>query len=182
MKTWKPVDEFPGYEVSRSGEVKSLNYNREKRVQLLKPSYDHSGYLKYGLAKNNKIYNRSAHRLVALAFIPNPQNKPCINHKNGIKTDNRVNNLEWCSISENNIHSIKVLGRKVPPPFFKGKKGKDIPYSRPIRQIDKNTDEVVCEFESCTEAFEKTGIGNSQIGKAAKGIQKTAGKFKWEYI
>lgn len=183
MKTqWKPVLEFPGYEVSNKGEVRSLNYNREKKVKLLTPTFDKNKYLKVGVTKDKKLYNRYVHRLVATAFLPNPNNKPSINHKNGIRTDNKVSNIEWCTEKENSIHSVRVLGSKVPPPFFKGKKGKDLPYSRQVRKLDKNTGEVLGEFECCTEAAEKTGVGNSQIGKAAKGVQKTAGKFKWEYI
>lgn len=179
---WMPVLEFPGYEVSSNGEVRSLNYNREGKTKLLTPSFDKNKYLKVGVTKEKKLYNRYVHRLVAAAFLPNPENKPSINHKNGIKTDNKVSNIEWCTVSENNKHCIRVLGRKVPPPFFKGKRGKDIPYSRPVKQLNKKTGEVLGVFESCTEAAEKTGIDNSIIGKAAKGVQKTAGKFKWEYI
>lgn len=179
---WLPVLEFDGYEVSNKGNVRSLNYNREKKIKVLKPTFDHSKYLKVGLTKNKKIFNRYVHRLVAIAFLKNTENKPCINHKNGIKIDNVVENLEWCTIAENNRHCISTLGRKVPPPFFKGKRGKDIPYSRPVNQIDKHTGEILAVFECCAEAAEKTGIDNSSIGKAAKGIQKTAGKFKWQYI
>lgn len=179
---WKQISEFAGYEVSDIGNVRSLNYNRENKVKLLTPSFDRCKYLKVGVSKNKKLYNRYIHRLVAIAFLQNPEDKKIINHKNGIKTDNRVENLEWCTVKENNVHCIRVLGRKVPPPFFKGKKGSDIPYSRPVAQICKKTAIVLCEFESCAEAANKTGVDNSSIGKAAKGIQKSAGGYKWKYL
>lgn len=78
----------------------------------MNPPKTPAGYFQIGLYKNNVRYFIGVHRLVAEAFIPNPNNKTCINHKNGIRTDNRVENLEWVTYSENMKHSYSVLKRK----------------------------------------------------------------------
>lgn len=94
--------------VSDTGLVKSLPRYRCKGG-ILKPN-TYAGYCRVRLGKNSKLL--SIHRLVAEAFIPNPENKPHINHKNGIKSDNHVKNLEWCTAKENCQHSINVLNNK----------------------------------------------------------------------
>lgn len=91
------------YSVSNNGDVYS---KRNKR--LLKPKKSKSGYLRVGLSVHGKVKMESIHRLVALAFIPNPDNKPTVNHINEIKTDNRVENLEWATNAEQNIHGTRI--------------------------------------------------------------------------
>jgi glucan-binding YG repeat protein len=110
---WKDI---PGYEylyqVSNYGKIKSLNRKcttksnsfRLHNEKLLKLNIDKYGYVRTGLFKN-KVKLWCVHRLVAICFIPNPENKLQINHKNGIKTDNKVENLEWCTQSENMTHA-----------------------------------------------------------------------------
>lgn len=105
---WKDVIGFEGkYQISNFGRIKSLNYNNTHKEKIMKLSLDKYGYTKLSIAKNNKDYSKTIHRLVAQAFIPNPENKSQINHKNGVKTDNRVENLEWCTVSENHKHAFK---------------------------------------------------------------------------
>lgn len=115
MEIWKDINEYEGlYQISNTGRVKSLERMAKIRwdgkyrtiPEKIKTPNCRSGYLRVGLSKDgkNKIY--SVHRLVAEAFIPNPHNKPYINHKNGVKIDNRVSNLEWCTHSENKKHSF----------------------------------------------------------------------------
>jgi len=100
---WKPITNYEGlYEISNTGRVKSIRKNK-----ILKRS-NVTSYFRVILAKGNKKYTLSAHRLVAEAFIPNPHNKPQVNHINGIKNDNRVENLEWVTQFENMKHAIEM--------------------------------------------------------------------------
>ena len=115
-EVWKDVKDFGGYKVSNNGRVKSLDrYVVDKNGKrmfyngiYLKQHVDKDGYLRVQLNKEGKGYNVGVHRLVLLAFVPNPENKPQVNHKNGIKNDNRLENLEWCTNSENQLHAIEI--------------------------------------------------------------------------
>ena len=103
MEIWKDIKGYDvHYQISNFGRVKSFKSNK-----ILKSKIGSSGYLQIVLCKNCTRKNQLIHRLIALYFIPNPDNKPCTNHKNGIKTDNRLENLEWATYSENTIHSFK---------------------------------------------------------------------------
>jgi hypothetical protein len=106
---WKDVKDFEGlYQVSNLGNVKRLVSKRVFAERLISSSIDRYGYVKRVLCKDGKMYYFTEHRLVANAFITNDFNKPTVNHINGIKTDNRVENLEWCTNKENTQHSIKI--------------------------------------------------------------------------
>jgi RNase adaptor protein for sRNA GlmZ degradation len=114
MEVWKKVlDSNEKFEVSNFGRVRR-SYKNHKRV--LKCGYNSFGYKHVGVNYTLKI----VHRLIAVAFIPNPENKPCVNHKNGIKDDNRVENLEWTTYLENNLHAIETGLRSKNPnkPFW----------------------------------------------------------------
>ena len=97
------------YEVSNTGLVKSLIHKWGKRLipKIMSLMSDELGYKRVSIRKNGRTYTFLVHRLVAIAFIPNPENKPQINHKNGIPSDINVGNLEWCSDLENKIHASK---------------------------------------------------------------------------
>lgn len=121
---WKEIPNYEGiYEVSDKGEIRSVtrtvNHNngvvRVLRSYILKQTTKKEGYKSCCLSKNNKKSSFYVHRIVAKCFINNPENKSCVNHKNGIKTDNYVSNLEWCSYSENETHKANELciGKKV---------------------------------------------------------------------
>lgn len=99
MEVWRIIEEFPNYEVSNLGKVRSLRTGK-----LLKYDLYEQGYYRVQLYKNNKKKNRRVHRLVALTFIPQIQDKPDVNHKNLNKLDNSAANLEWVTWEENNEH------------------------------------------------------------------------------
>lgn len=104
---WKDVSVLDNlYEISSNGNLRRKSIEKEKENKSLKSFPDKDGYLKVCINLNG-YKNLAIHRLVAIHFIPNPENKKEVNHKNGIKTDNRILNLEWCTRRENQIHAIK---------------------------------------------------------------------------
>ena len=117
MEIWKPIQGYEEYyEVSSEGNVRSKDRIRANGIPIkgkqLKPNVLKDGYAQVTLVVNGKPKCMKIHRLVAIAFIENPENKPQVNHKNGIRNDNRVENLEWVTISENHRHAFAVLGKK----------------------------------------------------------------------
>ena len=103
MEEWKVIDGYDDYYVSNLGRIKSL---KGKNPRILKQNFNAHGYLQVSLSKNNIRKTYRVNRLVANAFISNPNNLPQVNHINCDKTDNRVENLEWCSISHNTKHAF----------------------------------------------------------------------------
>jgi len=95
------ISGFPNYTISKDGIV------RNRRGVVIYVSKSKKGYVRCTLSHKGKKQKPYIHRLIALHFIPNPENKPCINHKNGNKADNRIENLEWCTIIENNKHAVE---------------------------------------------------------------------------
>ena len=137
MELWKAVEEYWGYEVSNEGSVRSLDRwvefkdGRRRRFAgtRLKAHRTARGYLQavgIGLRHGGPAVNPYIHRLVATAFIANPGKRRTVNHKNGDRTDNRVENLEWATHSENQLHAYRELGRV---PHWLGKTGRMHPKS-----------------------------------------------------
>lgn len=139
------------------------------------------GYLFFSICKDGQRKNMKVHRLVASSFIPNPNNYPVVNHINGIKADNRVENLEWCTYSENTLHAFRT-GLLKPQITMKGRFGKLNPNSKSIKCINKITGEVIKIYDSKADASRELKIHPESISQCATGRTKTAGGFKWEYI
>ena len=118
MEEWKEIPGYEGlYEVSNTGQVRSLdrydNRNCFRKGKVLSPGKDTNGYLQVILSCNGKHKSIKVHRLIAQAFIPNPDNLPEINHKNEDKTNNRVDNLEWCDATYNiNYGTARIRGKE----------------------------------------------------------------------
>lgn len=132
------------------------------------PAQKQNGYLQIAFRNGNKPRKHfNVHRLVAKAFIENPLNLPCINHKDENKTNNRVDNLEWCTAKYNNHYGTNI-----------DRRAKAI--SKPVLQYDKFGN-FIKEFESERIAAKETHTNKTSICSVCKGKRKTAGKFVWKY-
>lgn len=149
------------YLVSNLGNVRSVNRNI-----IMKPC-PRNGYDSLGLSCGGKSKNFMNHRLVAMTFCSNVNQEKNVNHKDGNKPNNSSSNLEWCSSSENVIHSQKVLGK--------------IRSTKPVRQLDLDGN-FIREFISAAEAERITGISAKHIPSVCNGSRKSTGESKWEYV
>ena len=163
MEIWKNIDKR--YSISNMGHVKSNYANKEK---ILKPYLNRNGYLMVDIRSRNKRKSESVHRLVANAFLPNPDNLPEVNHKDEDKTNNCVDNLEWCDRKYNCNYGTRNI-RKA-----EGCKKK-------IYSVDKSNNKL--HYNSVIEASELSGIPRSNISKVLSNNypHKTAGGFQWFY-
>ncbi len=163
---------YEGYQVSNLGRVKSLNYNHTGKSRVLKCVPSTNGYLVVCLHNNMKTKNYKIHRLVAEAFLPNPDNKPEINHKSEDKLDNRVENLEWVWHKDNCNHGTR--NKRI------GEKNKNGKCSKKVIQYSLDG-EFIKEWVSVREIQRQLGYSNGNISDCCRGIKKSAYGFKWEY-
>ena len=172
---WKDIKGYEGmYKISNFGRIKSLermvksnnnNYRKIKEI-ILKQRKDKYGYYKVSLNKDSKSKLYFVHRLVAQAFISNPNNYLCINHKDENKENNEVNNLEWCTVKYNNIYGSRINRTKEKLKI-------------PVKQYDLNGN-FIKKWDSAIEIYNKLGYDFSLIRKCCKNNRYSAYGYKWE--
>ena len=163
MEVWKDIEGYEGlYQVSNLGNVKSFprHGTRTNQVFFLSQSKDSKGYMRVWLSNGKVQKNFKVHRLVASAFVENPNNLPQVNHKDENKQNNSLLNLEWCNRKYNCNYGTR---------------------------LDRQRKRVFCkelneEFADAREAQRKIGVLKSSIQKCCRGAQKTAGKMHWQYV
>ena len=152
----KKIADFD-YEVDRQGNIYRIGNDKPKYQ-----SVNRDGYKVVGLWKNNKSTAKTVHRLIALAFLPNPENKPCVNHINGDKQDNRLENLEWATYSENTIHSFEN-GLQVAP------KGEEVYNAKHTNEQIHEICKLMEEGLRNIEIIEKLGVPKSLLKNIRNG-------------
>lgn len=185
-ENWKLIQGYGNrYAISDFGRVASLSrkvFNHigfiEKPSRILKTHIDKKGYVRTYIDKGDgKTKCVPIHRLVATAFIPNLENKPQVNHIDGNKLNNCVDNLEWATNKENQIHAVKMKLND----HSKYESGRR---KRPVLQIDKDSGEVIAEYESISKAGEIMGCKNPcNIGACCRGAygRKTICGYMWKF-
>lgn len=188
---WRDIKGYEGlYQVSNFTRVKSCDRFVFKSMELkddlknlkeklLVANVCGTGYKKVVLCKNGEIENKNIHRLVAEAFIPNPDNKPCVNHIDCDKTNNNIENLEWCTQSENAFHAHRN-NLTTPSMYWLGVHGKNNPLSKVIYQFTKEK-ELIGMFYGSTEVESILGIHQGNVSLCAKKSRNFAGGFRWSY-
>ena len=184
MEEWKSLVGYEGcYEISSIGRIRGLerqchinchgtSANRFVPSIIISQRYDRDGYLRVHLSKNGKRTSELVHRLVAKTFIDNPNNKPQVNHINGRKDDNRVENLEWCTASENVTHAYRTGLCGI------------IYNSKPVAQLDEEGN-ILAVFESASKAekaFKGVCKGSSNILKVCRRGYGHRHGFGWKTI
>lgn len=179
LEIWKEIEGYPLYMASNMGRVKSFRKYSEGKI--IKPSINSEGYLHIGLyGKTHRL-----HRIIAKTFIPNPENKPEIDHINGDRTDNRVENLRWVTRKENLNNPIT---KKRQSEVKKGKKASEeakknmskAQSKKPILQYDMYGN-FIKKWESARQVEKELGIDETSIGLVCKGKYRHAGFYIWKY-
>lgn len=157
MEQWIEIKDFPNYEVSNLGVVRNKTTKQVKRF-----SDNGRGYLRGTFYKNNKGTTLYLHRILAIAFLENPNNYPEVNHKDGDKTNNSLENLEWCSSQDNQMHKMYVL-----------KHGN----CKTVECV-----ETGATYPSTMEAERATNCDHRHISECCRGIRTICGGYHWRYV
>ena len=171
-EVWKDIEGYEGlYRISNKGRVKSLarpnNSGRNTRTDFIMSLGNTHGYVSVVLCKDSKTKSFLVHRLVAKAFIENPNNYPCINHKDENKTNNNADNLEWCTVKYNNNYGTA-----------KARSG--LKHGKRVVQYDLAGNEIR-RWNTSAEACRFYGVTRCMVSSACLGITKTACGYKWRY-
>ena len=178
-EVWKDVVDYEGlYQVSNLGRVKGCERiikhfrggNRILKEKFRSLANDLTGYKFVDLYKNGKGNMMKVHRLVSMAFIENPENKSQVNHINGIKYDNNIDNLEWSTISENRQHAFRT-----------GLQKPNINNEKPVLMYSKDTNEFICSFVSIAKASKHINCTTSDICNVLKNRQKSVRGYYFQY-
>lgn len=163
-KQWKTIELGSCvYAISNYGDVFNITRNRKQTF-----FYEGRGYASFSTQKNKVKKNYKVHRLVGMLFIPNPENKPQINHIDGNKLNNRVDNLEWATNSENNLHAVRI-GLK--------------DYSDRMKKVVQIKDNVVIKVhKSIAGAERELGLSKGSVYDCLRHRRKQAGGFEWKYF
>lgn len=168
---WRDIPNYEGlYQVSSFGRIKSLHYNKTNKEQILSLRIGHTrnNYIDVMLCKDGQHTRFKVHRLVAIVFIPNPNNYPHINHKDENPMNNHVDNLEWCTPSYNlnygnwALHQRLVRGHKIAKMDLEGN--------------------IIDTYDSIREAARKNNVADANIHAVLRGKQHKCGGFKWKKI
>ena len=188
---WKEIEGFDNYQISNLGRVKNIKFDR-----YVKPLVGNRGYVHVNLYKDGKMKRLSLHRLLAIAFIPNTENKPCIDHINTDRSDNRIENLRWATRKENHNNPLSIVnhgnasrGRVVSEEQKKNQSEKMKGRFKGVRKSSKKIiqltlDEIfVREWDAIKDAAESLGVSSTAIWNCLNGKSqvKSIKGYKWKY-
>lgn len=177
-ESWRPIEGFPNYLVSNKGRVYSLprpRYDKPNYIQkgrLLSPRLGGHGYYYVGLCDKGNVTTKTVHRLVAEAFLPNPNDFECVNHRDECRVNNFVENLEWCTTAYNVTYGGAIRKRQA--------RFHAIGITKGIEQYDKEGN-YIGSFSSVSEAARSIGRKPGGITNCCKGNRNSAYGFVWKY-
>lgn len=186
MEQWKVIEEFPNYEISNLGNVRRRIHSVTNAICTyevdsipIKPFLNSKGYYRVQLCKNGLMTKKFVHRLVAEAFIDNPEYKPCVNHIDCNPRNNAASNLEWCTHKENMEWMVK-MGRTIrTPEQIEHLRMSQTKYAKSVIGTNLMTGEKV-RFDFLNEV-ENMGFQPSCVCQCCKGIRRTHKGYRWEY-
>lgn len=186
-ETWKTIPGWPSYEVSDTGKIRSISRTTtnkngvviHREQHTMKLMYDQHGYLQCALKEGDKRKLIKAHRAVAMAFIPNPDNKPCVNHKDNNPENNNLCNLEWCTMKENTQWMLKQGRADRTPQWIEHLNASLDAYRKPVIATNVLTGERIM-FAGVNETA-KSGFQPSCVTTCCQGKRATHKGYAWEY-